>query len=123
MSKKTELINYGNILFLIGILITIIGAKLKLSDENSTIVIATLIILGIGVGILNITSKETVPFMVSGIAIVLLLQPFLTLFSKKFGIEGSLLMILGGLYVYLTSFIIPAVLVVALKTCFKTAKD
>ena len=123
MSKEKNYSQYGNILFLIGIGITVIGALLNLGETVARIVTATLIILGIAVGVLNITNKEAVSFIVGGIAIILALQPFLTLFPQRFGLTGTALAILGGLYSYIIAFIVPAVLVVAFRTCFQTAKD
>lgn len=123
MSKTKELIKYGNILFLIGILITIIGGLIQLSSSNAKIVVATLFIIGIAIGFLNITSKESISFMIAGIAIVMLMQPILVAMSQRFGLEGFMLTALGSMYTYLVSLIVPAVLVVAFRTFIKTAKD
>ena len=123
MSKTKELIKYGNVLFLIGLLITVIGGLLNLAPANSKIVIATLFIIGIAIGILNITSKEAVPFMISGMAVVMLTQPMLVAMSQRFGLQGVVLEILGGIFTYLVALIVPAVLVVAFRTFFQTAKD
>lgn len=123
MSKAKELIKYGNILFLIGLLITVIGGLLNLSTDNSKIVIATLFIIGIAIGVLNITTKEAVPFMIAGIAVVMLIQPMLGAMSQQFGLQGTALKIIGGMFTYLVALIVPAVLVVAFKTFFQTAKD
>ena len=123
MSKEKNYSQYGNILFLIGIGIIVIGALLNLGETVARIIIATLSILGIVVGVLNITNKEAVSFIVAGTAIVLTLTPFLTLFPQRFELSGVPLAILGGFYVYISAFIVPAVLVVAFRTCFQTAKD
>jgi hypothetical protein len=123
MSKTKELIKYGNVLFLIGLLITVIGGLLNLAPANSKIVITTLFIIGIAIGILNITSKEAVPFMISGMAVVMLTQPMLVAMSQRFGLQGVVLEILGGIFTYLVALLVPAVLVVAFRTFFQTAKD
>ena len=123
MSKtKKNLIGnfeYGSILFGVGILISLIAGFMTLSSNIIKIVIATLVILGIAIGLLNIKKEEAVSFLIAAVTLVLLLSPFLGLVSQYF-VKS---VVLAQIFTYLISFIVPAALIVALKTIFITAKD
>lgn len=125
VKKSKEMLIYGNIIFLIGIAILIVASLFNLNGTPYQLVVATLFCLGTIIGILNITEKESVSFIIAGVAVVMLLQPILTAISQVFNLQTlpALLRILGSLYVYLTALIVPAILVVSFKTLFRTAKD
>jgi hypothetical protein len=74
-----------------------------------------LAVLGLVVGVLNVGDKEVQPFLIAAIALIMsasaiALLPF---------VGGTLTTILA----YVTVFIAPAVLIVALKSLLVTAKD
>ena len=118
-SKKLELIQYGSYAFGVGLLIALIAAFLTLGDTSSKVVFATLVLLGIVIGFLNVTNNESVTFLVSTIALVLLAGPFLGLVAQN--IYSS--PILGKIFGNIIALVVPAAIVVALKELFLTAKD
>ena len=112
---------YGSIIFAIGIAIAVIVSFISLSATASKAVLATLIILGLIIGILNVTNQEAVPFLIACIAIIMLLGPFFGTLSQNFQFFQTkyLTVIFGNLI----SLIVPAALVVAAKTFVNTAKN
>lgn len=129
IDKKMKVVQYGSIIFGLGLLLAAIMAALatlgSVSPMGSRIATGFLIIIGIVVGLINITSKETTPFLVASIVIVMLIGPFMSSIIQTFGIEqaGNTSKLLGEIFKNLIGLIVPAALVVSLKTIFVTAKD
>lgn len=127
--KKVDLMEYGSIVFGLGILILIIAAVLPVfmtvSETVTQILAVTLIIIGLIIGYLNITNSEAIRFMVAMLLIVMLTQPFLGSIVQAFALQDnySILKILGGLYMYINTLFVPAAIVVAVRTLIQTAKD
>lgn len=122
ISKKVQNFpQYGSIMFGVGIAIAIISAFINFGQTASKAVLATLILIGIIIGILNITSQEAVPFLVASIAIIMLLGPFFGTLTQNFEFfqNKTLSLIFGNII----SLIVPAALVVAAKTFVITARD
>lgn len=116
---SSKLLQYGSIAFGVGLLIVIIATFLNLSNDSARFVVATLAVLGLVVGFLNVTNKESVSFMVAAITLVIVFGPFLGVMANLIG--GAQYLI--NLHSYVTSLIVPAGVVVALRTIFFTAKD
>lgn len=101
----------GGWAFLIGVLIAIIAGIIGPIDKTVTIV---LVVLGLIVGLLNITEKEVTPFLLAAVALVIV---------ANFG--GSVLGVIDILKQILTAImalIVPATIVVAIKEVFTVAK-
>lgn len=103
----------GHWAFMVGILIAVI-AGLVPAWQTATVV-WVLVILGLIVGLLNITAKETVEFLVATIALVLI------------GTAGiQTLPALGGIVISIleniVAFVSPAALIVALKAVYELAR-
>ena len=103
----------GHWAFMVGILIAVI-AGLVPAWQTATVVLV-LVILGLIVGLLNITAKETVEFLVATIALVLI------------GTAGiQTLPALGGIVISIleniVAFVSPAALIVALKAVYELAR-
>ncbi len=103
----------GHWAFMVGILIAVI-AGLVPAWQTAT-VLWILVILGLIVGLLNITAKETVEFLVATIALVLI------------GTAGiQTLPALGGIIIAIleniVAFVSPAALIVALKAVYELAR-
>lgn len=116
---------YGSIAFGVGLAIAVIAGLINLeSSLASKIVGATLVVLGLAVGILNITKEEAIKFMIASLVIITLIQPFLSGVIEVFGINSQTLTgMLRTIFVNITTFIVPAAFVVALKSAFEVAKD
>jgi len=127
MVLKSRENSIGAWMFLIGVVLAIIiglSASSLLSfsavTKYSAQIYAVLIILGLIVGFLNITSKESHTFMLAGTVLVIV---------SRFGMEsvrGSLIGIGVGdvvtsTFAALLALFVPATIVVALKTVFSIA--
>jgi hypothetical protein len=127
IDKGMKLSHCGTIIFGIGLLIVAIASLV--STYGTMTVMATkiltgiLIMTGIIVGLINITSKETVAFLISAVVVVMLIGPFMANVIQTFGVgqEGSKL--IGEIFKNIIGLIVPAALVVAVKTLFTVAKD
>jgi len=103
--------------FLIGIVIavTLGGFSAQVTGTTQEIVLWLLILLGLIVGLLNITQKESSGFLLTILALVIV---------SYFG--RTILMIiptLGSVLGALLVLLVPTTIIVALKSVFEMAKD
>lgn len=109
----------GKWAFVVGIVIAVI-AGILLKDTTSIAVVLVLAILGLAVGFLNVSAKETSAFLLAGIALVIGASSALTIIPA-FG--QALKPYLTGILTNVVIFVVPGVLVVALKSIFSIARD
>ena len=107
----------GNVIggwaFLIGVVLAIIlGAFGGVLNET---IILILFIIGIIVGLLNVTDKETGPFLMAGTVLVIVSSLGSDVLGKVNLLEGILDAIL--------ILFVPATVIVALKSVFSMAKS
>lgn len=111
----------GSYAFLLGaalVLISSIFSGLVAGMEG--IILLALVVLGLVVGVLNISDKEVGKFLVASIALILVGSANLTAANTVvFGL-GT---IMQTIVVNLARFVAPAALVVALKSIFSMAKE
>ncbi len=105
-----------NVAAIIGIIAVIGGIGLAIvggivSMDNSAIIL-TLVILGILVGLLNVTAKEVVPFMVAAIALVVVGQLGFTALDDIWSGLGTHL---TAIVKYFAQFMAPAAVISALR--------
>ncbi len=100
----------GKIAFIVGLVLAVLAGFV-----NLTWVWWVLAVLGLIVGFLNVTDSEVRGFLLAAIGLILSASSI----QQLPYIGGTLTTILGNVVV----FIGPAVLVVALKSLFETAKD
>lgn len=103
----------GHYAFLAGILLALLAGLIKdfLAVETTTLI---LVILGLIVGFLNVTAKETIEFLVASIALMLAGAANLTVIPT---IGIYLQAVLG----YIVVFVAPAAMVVAFKAVYAMA--
>lgn len=102
----------GSWAFLIGVILAVIlGA---LGSISSTIA-WVLVLLGVIVGLINITDKEATPFMTAGAVLVIV--------SALGGDALAPITILSNVVNALLILFVPATIVVAIKTVFGYAKS
>jgi hypothetical protein len=107
----------GKIAFVLGIvgaLILGVLSGLKLFDPTSIIFSSILIVAGIVIGLLNITDKESIPFMISALVLgvgtaSLASLPYIGFF-------------LGAVFETLAKVILPASIVIAIKTAVQMSR-
>jgi len=101
----------GHWAFIVGIVIAII-AGLVPAWQTPTIT-WVLVILGLIVGLLNITAKETVEFLVAAVALMLI---------GSAGAIPALGTIVLSILANIVAFVAPAALIVALKSIYELAR-
>lgn len=106
----------GELAFFIVVLIAIVGGILL--PSNGAMILA-LVVLGLVVGVLNISEKETLPYLVAAIAL-------LAVGTASFKALDSLLppvgTLLDNIVRYVTIFVAPAAVIVALKSIWGLAR-
>lgn len=119
MAKDTDLLaKVGSWAFIIGILVAVIVGIFS-AGTGSPVTTTVLIVLGLIVGFLNVTGRETTPFLLAALSLVLV---------AKFGGEvlGAIATIgpyLQGTLNAIMTFVIPATIIVALKAIYALAHD
>jgi hypothetical protein len=113
MAKESNVVQkIGSWAFVIGVIIAVIAGFWPLSP----IVTAVLILLGLIVGFLNVTGKETMPFLMATVSLVIV---------ARFG--GDVLVrispVLEQIFQAMIVFVIPSTIVVALKAIYALASD
>lgn len=109
MAKKGNLL--GGWSFLLGIILAVILGAVGAITQTIAIV---LVILGLVVGLLNITDKEVKPFLMAGTVLVIVAA----LGSSVFGVIPIVSRILDATLM----LFVPATVIVALKSVFSLAK-
>lgn len=103
----------GSWAFLIGVILAVIFGVIP-TVQNSEWAVIILFVLGIVIGLLNITAKETQSFLMAGTVLVIV---------SYFGGEGTnVVSWIGGIFSAMNLLFVPATIVVALKSVFGMAK-
>ncbi|MFH1785935.1 MAG: hypothetical protein ABH842_05895 [Candidatus Micrarchaeota archaeon] len=126
MGKSTT-VNYGQYAFLGGFVIAIvIGLASNMLGTALPLVLAVLGLLGIIVGLMNISDKEIMQFLVATIALLMVMNSINEVVAKMSEVTGGMTGPLG-VFVYqflsaLSVFVAPAAFVVALKQIYDLAR-
>jgi|SRR3989338_2203051 len=104
----------GNYSFIIGVIIAIVlGLALPLSPQTTVWLASILVVLGLIVGFLNVTGKETKEFLtVSTILVIVAYAGNASTTLSEVVYLGSYL---SGIFNAMLAFVVPATIVVALK--------
>ena len=102
----------GSWAFIIGIVFAVV---LGLLGDISEIWIIVLVVIGLVIGLLNISEKETTPFLMSGVALIIA--------SALGGSVFYNVQVLGNVLDALLVIFIPAVIIVAIKNVFNLAEN
>ncbi len=124
--KNYEVHRIAHYTFFVGLIIAILaGGWYSLIFNGScsanrvvspVALVTTLVVLGLIVGLFNLTTKETVPFLVAAIALMLSGIVNLSLIP---GIGGCLSSSLSNIVV----FVVPGAVIVGLKAIWRLASD
>lgn len=125
-SKAVGIHRIAHYLFLLGILIAVLsGGWFSLVVDGSCSanriinpagLVSALVLLGLAVGLINLTAKETVPFLIAAIALMLAGIVNLGLIPV---IGNCLRSSLSNIVV----FVVPGAIIVGLKTIWQLASD
>ncbi|MBS3126489.1 hypothetical protein J4453_03565 [Candidatus Woesearchaeota archaeon] len=109
MEKKV-----GHYSFIIGVIIAIVlGLALPLGSDTTVWLTSILVVLGLIVGFLNVTGKETKEFLTVGT--ILVIVAFAGNASTTLNQVIYLGQYLSGIFSAMLAFVVPSVVVVALK--------
>jgi len=104
--------------FVLGVVIALIaGISTDLSQNN--FLVGALVIIGIIVGLLNITGKEGPAFLLAGAVLII---------ATKFGGENYAALGVAGDYLKqvmqsITTLVVPATIITSLRALFSAARD
>lgn len=119
--EKIELHRIAHYTFFVGILIAIVvGIFYKLFD--SATLVTTFVLLGFFVGIFNLTAKETTPFLIAAIALMLAGIVNLDLFNL-YGLWPQLGPVLRRILSNIVVFVVPGAIILGMKTIWKLASE
>ena len=113
--EKIELHRLAHYTFFIGLLVAIVTGLFRNLLEPEVLV-TTLVILGFIVGLFNLTTKETTPFLIAAIALMLAGIVNLGLIP---GVGLYLRSILSNIVV----FVVPGAIIIGMKAIWKLASD
>jgi len=116
LKKETmELHRVAHYAFFVGLLIAIIAGLFR-NLIGPEVLVTTLVILGLLVGLFNLTAKETTPFLTAAVALMLAGIVNLGLIP---GVGLYLRSILSNIVV----FVVPGAIIVGMKAIWKLASD
>ncbi len=116
----------GTYAFLVGVLLALVVGFFGGFGISQGVILLTLGVLGLVVGLVNITEKEIVPFLVATVAINVSLGSLSTVIMNVLGIIPAFSGIAAGIVTalgYLMVFVSPAAAVVALIAIWNMSRD
>jgi hypothetical protein len=113
--EKMEIHRVAHYAFFVGLLIAIVAGFFR-NVVGPEVLVTTLVILGFLVGLFNLTAKETTPFLVASIALMLAGIVNLGLIP---GVGIYLRSILSNIVV----FVVPGAIILGMKAIWKLASD
>jgi hypothetical protein len=97
----------------------ILAAVAGIFWKNTAGISLALVILGIVVGILNISDREVMPFLVSAIALVVVGSGSFTVLNDIVDGFGT---VLNGIVGYIATFMVPAAIINAIRSMWRFAQ-
>ena len=114
-TKTRELHQLAHYAFFAGLLIAIVAGLFR-NLFSTEVLLTTLVVLGFLVGLFNLTAKETTPFLLAAVALMLAGIVNLGLIPT---VGPYLRSILSNIVV----FVVPGAIIVAMKAIWKLASD
>ena len=118
VKQDTDLVaRVGSWTFIVGVIVALlIGIFNQTPSPAATTV---LIVLGLIVGLLNVTGRETTPFLLASVSLVIVSNMGGPVLADVATIGSTLQAIFNSI----TTFVIPATIIVALKAIYALAHD
>ena len=113
--NKMKMEKVGELAFLAVVVIAVLAGLLQASTAWVTVL---LVLLGLVVGFLNVSEKETAPFLIASIALVVAAT---ATFSSIDTVIGGLGTIIDTILNNVATFVAPAAVLVALKAVYTLA--
>lgn len=124
MAKETNMLaKVGSWAFIIGVVLALIAGIFNTGQANP-VVVSVLILLGLIVGFLNVTGRETTPFLLAALSLVLVSYYGGDVFGQ-IAVTGSVSVgaLLKSVLTAIMTFVVPATIIVALKAIYALAHD
>ncbi|MFA5796746.1 MAG: hypothetical protein WC916_01755 [Candidatus Woesearchaeota archaeon] len=120
MAKQSTnlLAKVGSWAFIIGVIIALLVGIVS-AGKGGAVTTSILILLGLIVGFLNVTGKETTPFLLATVSLVIVAA----LGGNTLASVATVGLYLAGILNALMTFVIPATIIVALKAIWALAHD
>jgi hypothetical protein len=117
--EKNGLQKVGRVAFIVGVIIALIAGYVSTIIGAATTT-SVLIVMGLIVGFLNVTEKETKDYLLAAVSIVIVTSLGGNVLAGVGGIVGTYL---SSVLVAVMTFVLPAVIIVAIKAIYALAKD
>ncbi|MBI2572957.1 hypothetical protein HYV86_03805 [Candidatus Woesearchaeota archaeon] len=117
-----ELHRLAHYTFFAGIVVCILVGVFFRTKLPPEMLVSTLVLLGLIVGLFNLTAKETTPFLVAAVALMLAGIVNLQLFTL-FGLWPNLGNILRSVLSNIVVFVVPGAIIVGMKVIWKLARN
>ncbi len=103
----------GELAFLAFVIIAVLAglATIAVPMAQMGVVLAVLVVLGVIVGLLNVSEKETTPFLVAAVAL-------LVAGTASFSALGTAGEVISNILAFIGAFVAPAAVIVALKAVY-----
>lgn len=108
----------GEYAFLVGVVIAVIAGVVTPTNANPVVPLV-LVVLGLAVGFLNISEKETTPFLIAAIALTA--AGTINSFTVLDGLVVGLGTVLTGIVDNIAVFVVPGAILVSLKAVWALA--
>ena len=108
----------GSWAFIIGVIIALL-VGIFTTGAGNVVTTSILIVLGLIVGFLNVTGKETTPFLLASVALIIVSAAG----GNILGQVATIGPYLQGFLQAMMTFVIPATIIVALKAIWALAHD
>ena len=113
----------GGLLFILGVIVAVVVGMLtpsKISATPPPELISLLTLLGLLVGLFNITRKETTTFLLAGVSLIIAAGVGSSMLAPAYqvGVKN-----LSSMLFSILTFVIPAIIMVSLKTIWVLEKD
>lgn len=120
MAKKDRFAKVGVWSFIVGLVVAIIVSVFS-AESPAPWAFALLGVLGLIVGLLNVTKRETLPFLVASIAFLISFQALAV--SLSVVTLGIATQTIAAFFSLLSVFVAPAAAVVAIISLYHISKD
>lgn len=121
--KKLWMERVGPLAFLAGLVVAILAGIVQMDESGTQMVTAFLLVIGIVVGVFNVTEAESKMFLIAGIALLLTFGGLLSAINVLLSNSYLSLTVISSILAKLQVMVAPAVGIVALKTFYNLACD
>jgi hypothetical protein len=119
VEKKSFLTKIGPFAFMIGLVIAVVTAVLMPSNEIKSAFIWGLGLLGLFVGLVNISEKEMTSFLLATIAFIVASSGLIAVFEPFPALAKAVTPLMRNIVI----FVAPGAAIVALKALYSISKD